>query len=332
MKIPTQLIIVLLLLFYSCSSNSEECENNNETIDISGILTVANFETIKAFIINNGDVETYSNRFNNNPHFSFSGIEAYLDPETGHLNSNCDPELTDFNVLVIIDQKNDPQYYSLQIVRAGDILDSTIHTSECMAEGKVYLLNYDNIDYEFMQDNITNYTKLINNEISDWNSIIECIEYNEETTYLPEENYDFENWPGKSGTIKTNVEFPESLIEQYKLQPRASSKVNHLSYDFPLREYDSVNLGRIELTTYPSIHKAQYGLIEYMNDLTSAIKPPRFINDCLFAGDVAFGYKDNATVCYIFSRNNVQVTIKSRIGDIYDIAYAIDEAIQSAPE
>jgi len=50
------------------------------------------FDLIKTFVLTNGDKETYSNMYNNNPHYSFDGLEAYLNPEIGQGNITAKPE------------------------------------------------------------------------------------------------------------------------------------------------------------------------------------------------------------------------------------------------
>ncbi len=77
-------------------------------------LTVENFISIKEFILRFGDQRTYCNRFSHNPHFSFPGFDAFLDPEEGKYNIGCDPSLSDFDELVVQDQDTDEVHFSIK--------------------------------------------------------------------------------------------------------------------------------------------------------------------------------------------------------------------------
>ena len=96
--------------------------------------------------------------YNNNPHYSFVDFEAYLNPETGQANINCDTELSDFNELVIRGQDSDPQYFHILIVRPGDLNNKQIvkKTLE-MKENKIYLLKYYDYDLNIMKDKVVSY-------------------------------------------------------------------------------------------------------------------------------------------------------------------------------
>ena len=70
------------------------------------ILSRTNLIAIKQFILKQGNTQTYSNMFNNNPFFGIEGYSFYLDPDPGpnghpQFNINCDPEKTDFHTLTI---------------------------------------------------------------------------------------------------------------------------------------------------------------------------------------------------------------------------------------
>ncbi len=72
----------------------------------------SDFATIKDFILAHGDKETYGNMYNDNPHYRFEGFDAYLNPEGGQKNINCDPRLSDFDEIVIYDMHAEPRYRS----------------------------------------------------------------------------------------------------------------------------------------------------------------------------------------------------------------------------
>ncbi len=169
MKIILGSILVIIL---GCGTDNDKDDivdnTSNEYRDITKNLSVQEFETIKSFILENGDRQTYCNMYNNNPHYSFEGFEAYLNPETGQGNINCDPEISDFNEIVIRDQDADPQYYHILIVRQGDLENKEIffNVPEGMKEEKVYLLKYYEYDLDMMERKIYKYIELIYNEIN----------------------------------------------------------------------------------------------------------------------------------------------------------------------
>ncbi len=169
------LIATHLLLFICYSTYGESTNSNNDTIsikyyEISSIVPIDLFETIKTFILKKGDRDDYSTMYSNNPHYSFSGFESYLNPEIGQGNINCDTSISDFNELVIRDQNSNPQYYDIHIVRKGDLEVPLIHTWEGMSEEKVYLV-YDDSDsesddFELIKENLLKYMDTIRLEMS----------------------------------------------------------------------------------------------------------------------------------------------------------------------
>ncbi len=66
-------------------------------------LTAANFQLLKLFILRHGDRQTYCNKYNQNPHYDFGGFHVFLEPDVGQQNINCDPDLSDFDTLVVQD-------------------------------------------------------------------------------------------------------------------------------------------------------------------------------------------------------------------------------------
>ncbi len=144
---------------------------NIEFLDITDSLSMYEFDSIKRFILNNGDKEDFSVMYSNNPHYSFNGFEAYLNPEIGQGNSNCDPELSDFNEIVLRDLDALPQYYYIHIVRSGDLNNNNIFTYEGMEEDKVYLLNLYNEDINLLENNLYKLLEIIKKEILLTNNI-----------------------------------------------------------------------------------------------------------------------------------------------------------------
>ena len=95
------------------------------------LLSSENFRRIKRFVLQAGDRQTYCNRYNHNPHYSFGeGFEVYLNPDVGQRNINCDPARSDFDEIVIQIQpprgvtlyyhlKENPKTGGLEISRHG---------------------------------------------------------------------------------------------------------------------------------------------------------------------------------------------------------------------
>ena len=162
MKILYRILIILFL--FSCIEK-EDKQTSSDFRDITYMISTLEFEAIKTYIINNGDREDYSNMYCHSPHYSFEDFETYLDPEIGQANINCDPEISDF-VIVIRDQNSDPQYHDLLIVRNGDIEnDQIIRIVSGMGEEKVYLLKYYDYDLNTMLENVEIYINKMKNKI-----------------------------------------------------------------------------------------------------------------------------------------------------------------------
>lgn len=134
----------------------------NEYRDITLKLSVHDFENIKNHILRYGDTKTYCTIYSNNPHYTFDYLEVYLNPEIGQFNVNCNPEISDFNEIVIRDQNSDPQYYILLIIRQGDLAKSEIADSNLeLKEEKIYLLNYYEYNFDTMEVNVSRHIDLI---------------------------------------------------------------------------------------------------------------------------------------------------------------------------
>jgi hypothetical protein len=164
--ISIHMLLLVCYLTYGKSTNSNIDTTSLKYHEISNIISIDLFETIKIFILNNGDREGYSNMYNNNPHYTFYGFESYLNPEIGQANINCDTNKSDFNEIVIRDMNANPQYYYIHIVRKGDLEDTLIHTWEGMSEEKVYLLNFDNHNMDSMLNNLSKYLEIIKKEFT----------------------------------------------------------------------------------------------------------------------------------------------------------------------
>jgi len=152
------------------------------------------------------------------------------------------------------------------------------------------------------------------------------------TTVKTEENYGYENWPGKDGVIKTNIEFPDELISKYYMSLASGAKGTYFFYKVPLYENDIIKNGRLQAQVFPSIDTAQLALVNYLNILQTPDKPPRLTDEDFKAGDVAFGDIKDGILWMAFTRNNVIITVHAQTEKAGDIANKIDSAIQNAPE
>ena len=153
--------LFIFLILFSCSEKEGEL-TSSEYRDIIELISTEDFEQLKSFMINNGNREGYSNIYNSNPHYSFDGFEAYLNPEIGQANINCDTEISDFNELVIRDQDSYPQYFHILIVRRGDLIDNQIiSTISDMKENKIYLLKNDEYDLDDMKNKVVTYIDIM---------------------------------------------------------------------------------------------------------------------------------------------------------------------------
>ena len=160
---------IIIVNFCCCTDNNQEemiDNSSNEYLEITENFSVQEFEVVKTFILENGDRQTYRNLDNNNPHYSFDGFEAYLNAEIGQGNINNDPKISDFNEITLRDSDAMPQYYTIHIVRKGDIENEEIVVFEGMKEEKVYLLNPYEDDIDLMERNLNGYIEAIKNEIN----------------------------------------------------------------------------------------------------------------------------------------------------------------------
>ncbi len=163
------LLLMSIFILYCCKDNNGDLNENlsNEYIDFVDNFSFQEFESVKDYILENGDRQTYCNLYNDNPHFSFNGFDVYLDPETGQENMNCDLVISDFNQIVIRNMNANPQYYRFLIVREGDLGNKKIFYSvpEGIKERKIYLLNPNEEGAVLMKENALKYIEKIRTEI-----------------------------------------------------------------------------------------------------------------------------------------------------------------------
>ena len=79
-------------------------------------LSADAFDRIKRYILALGGRQTYCNMYNNNPHHRFGTFDAYLTPDVGQRNINCDPALSDFDEIVVQDWSLAEPYLGARLV------------------------------------------------------------------------------------------------------------------------------------------------------------------------------------------------------------------------
>jgi hypothetical protein len=101
-----------LLLASIVSNFSQELQQMH---DISNILSKQDFEEITQFILTNGDRETYSNKYNNNPHYLHEEIHIYLDPISQWINFDrtLSYNINDYNRITIEDRNSFQRFYRI---------------------------------------------------------------------------------------------------------------------------------------------------------------------------------------------------------------------------
>jgi hypothetical protein len=87
-------------------------------------LTADAFERIKQLVLRDGDRRTYCNMYNGNPHLEVDGFHAYLNPAAGQANLDCDPTRSDFDEIVIRDQRATPQYVQARVEGGRLVFDA----------------------------------------------------------------------------------------------------------------------------------------------------------------------------------------------------------------
>ncbi|MGD1842842.1 MAG: hypothetical protein ACFB0B_18375 [Thermonemataceae bacterium] len=140
-------------------------KNKSDAINfenISNLVSLEAFEQIKTFVLRNGDRQTYRNYDNNNPHYQFEDFEVFLASDIGQSNINNDPKISDFNQLTIADWEADIRYYTLIIVREGDLEANKVWVKSGMQEKQVYLVDTSHKGLTIMKDHLQKYIKQIN--------------------------------------------------------------------------------------------------------------------------------------------------------------------------
>lgn len=156
--------LIIISILISCNEKENE-PITNDYRDITSQLSVQDFENIKMLILDSGIYEPFFNKYYEQPVYSFDDFITTLEPEIGQLNSKCDPQISDFNKLVIFDSDLQFKYIHFLIIRQGDMKKENIEIPDYfgLKENKVYLLKYYEYDLDEILDKSVYYiTKLKN--------------------------------------------------------------------------------------------------------------------------------------------------------------------------
>lgn len=105
--------------------------------DLTEKVTVQKFNDIVTFILKNGDMQTYCNKYNNNPHYKLEGFDIYLNPIHQSINWSkaiLSNNISDYHEITIRDYNVEVQYYHLTL-----------------NDNKILLENYYEKDFAFIK-------------------------------------------------------------------------------------------------------------------------------------------------------------------------------------
>jgi len=100
------LLLLLGLTLSACGARTSAAPAN------ASDLRKEDFVRVKRWILERGDRVTFGQMYNQNPHYTFGAVDAFLLPETGQQNINCDPRLSDFDAIVLRVVSVDGQRYA----------------------------------------------------------------------------------------------------------------------------------------------------------------------------------------------------------------------------
>jgi hypothetical protein len=150
MKIIIIIHSIMVLVFATASmSHSHYAGHRSEQKyfrDVTGVLSLAEFEVIKQFVLDYGDRHTFRTFDLRNPHYVFPFIEIHLGSDAGLKNLRSDPNKSNFNEMAIA--ARDPihpdkkQYAVLIAVRKGDITHKKMWTRPSIRENRVYSIAF----------------------------------------------------------------------------------------------------------------------------------------------------------------------------------------------
>lgn len=120
-------------------------------------------------------------------------------------------------------------------------------------------------------------------------------------------DFDFENWRGRDGAIRTDIDFPISPFLGYGIIVEKSSYSHYLWMD--LKKSATLSNGEMKIFIFPSIEEAQKGMLDFLeNGFQGIIRPKQLLKSPI--GDVVFGLDDEKARSLFFTRANVMVYIE----------------------
>lgn len=160
------LIFLLLTMAFSCDDKDSK-QLANDYREITDKLSVQDFEKIKTFILDSGKFEPYFNMYQQQPVYSFDNFLVTLLPEVGQHNIACDPEISDFNQLVIYDPDLQSTYLYFLMIRQGDFKKENIEIPDYdgLKENRVYLMRFSDHDLDELFDESEYYIIQMKNKL-----------------------------------------------------------------------------------------------------------------------------------------------------------------------
>lgn len=146
-----------------------------------------------------------------------------------------------------------------------------------------------------------------------------------------DDNFDYENWPGKDGAIRHRIELPVHPFLGYGLELKPGYNDSSISFALPLFEGDTVKTGRLKIRIFKTIEKAQLDLLDFLYAIQSPFKPPRLTPEEFASGDVAFGKEYEGILRVYFTRANVRIILNAPTPIAKELAQKVDSLIQAAP-
>lgn len=146
-----------------------------------------------------------------------------------------------------------------------------------------------------------------------------------------EENFGYETWPGKNGTIRRSIELSAASLSGYRIQLAPGFNDSTMFLKIPLSEDDTLKKGRLEISVYPTIEEAHRALAEHLYAFQSLRKPPRLTAEEFPIGEVAFGEESKGVLFVVFTRANVRIILEAPTSVAQELAGKVDKAVQDAP-
>ncbi|MGJ1430795.1 TPM domain-containing protein [Sphingobacterium spiritivorum] len=115
-------------------SNVEKVMNEEDFIHVSSIFTPSIFKKIRAFVLANGEPQTFRNLDSNNPSYSFTSLDVFLGPSRKNSFVLKDFREEDYYEMTIRD--NDSSYY--QFIYFEETAPEQTFMHRKMLPGKIY--------------------------------------------------------------------------------------------------------------------------------------------------------------------------------------------------